>query len=51
MQKGGMGAQRVKANFKEIENQAEQKDKDRELYAANQAIQAAKTKDEEERQM
>ena len=32
-----MGAQKVRANFKDIESAAEQKDKDREMLAVNMA--------------
>jgi len=41
----------VKANFKEIESQAEQRDKDREQMTANLAIQEAKSKEDQEKQM
>lgn len=50
-QKGGFGAQKVKADFKEIESRAEQRDKERETLAANMAIQEAKTKEEQEKQL
>ncbi|XP_053397459.1 ADP-ribosylation factor GTPase-activating protein 2-like isoform X3 [Mercenaria mercenaria] len=49
--KGGFGAQKVKTDFKEIESRAEQRDKDRESMAANMAIQEAKTKEEQEKQL
>ena len=51
LQKGGLGAQKVKTNFTEIENRAQQIDKDKELMAANKAQEQAKTKEEQEKQM
>lgn len=51
LQKGGFGAQKVKTNFKELESQAEQRDKEKEQMAANLAIQEAKSKEEQERQL
>ncbi|KAL8569346.1 hypothetical protein ACOMHN_014030 [Nucella lapillus] len=47
----GMGAQRVKANFTEIESRALQADKDKEEFAKNQAIQEARSQEEQDRQM
>ena len=41
----------MKTNFTEIENRAQQIDKDRELMAVNQAAEEAKTKEEQEKQM
>ena len=41
----------MKTNFTELENRAQQIDKDRELLAANQAAEEAKTKEEQEKQM
>lgn len=51
LQKGGLGAQKVKTNFTEIENRAQQIDKDKEIMAANQAMEEAKSKEEQEKQM
>lgn len=51
VQKGGFGAQKVKTNFKEIESRAEQQDKERENMAANLALQEAKSKEEQEKQL
>ncbi|XP_070189368.1 ADP-ribosylation factor GTPase-activating protein 2-like isoform X4 [Littorina saxatilis] len=47
----GFGAQRVKANFNEIENRAVKADKDREEYAKNVAIEEAKTQEDQDKQM
>ncbi|XP_021355377.1 ADP-ribosylation factor GTPase-activating protein 2-like isoform X6 [Mizuhopecten yessoensis] len=49
--KSGMGAQRVKANFTEIESRAQQLDQERETLAANQAVVEARTNEEQEKQM
>ncbi|KAL4232970.1 ADP-ribosylation factor GTPase-activating protein 2 [Mactra antiquata] len=49
--KGGFGAQKVKTDFKEIESRAEQQDKDRENMAANLALQEAKSREEQEKQL
>ena len=46
-----MGAQRVKANFNEIETRALQLDKEKEEYTKNQAIQEARTQEEQDKQM
>ena len=46
-----MGAQRVKKNFNEIESRAQQVDQEREELAKNMAIQEAKSKEEQDKQM
>ncbi|XP_063971176.1 ADP-ribosylation factor GTPase-activating protein 2-like isoform X1 [Lytechinus pictus] len=47
----GLGAQKVKANFDDIESQAQQQDKMREENAKMVELQKAKTKEEEEARM
>lgn len=49
--KKGLGAQKVRADFKKIESQAEQKDKEREMFAANEAQQHAQVQEDNDRQM
>ncbi len=49
--KKGLGGQKVKANFNEIENEALQKDKEKAQLAENIALQEAKTKEEQEKKM
>jgi len=47
----GLGAQRVKKDFGEIESRALQVDKEREELAKNVAVQESKTKEEQDKQM
>ena len=46
-----MGAQKVKANFGDIESAAKQRDQDREELEKNLLVQKSKSKEEEERKM
>lgn len=41
----------MKANFNEIENKAQQLDKEREELAKNMAVKEAKTQEEKDKQM
>ena len=47
----GLGAQRVKKDFGEIESRALQVDKEREELAKNVVIQESKNKEEQDKQM
>ncbi|XP_041351686.1 ADP-ribosylation factor GTPase-activating protein 2-like isoform X2 [Gigantopelta aegis] len=49
--KSGFGAQRVKTNFNEIENRAQQLDKEREDLVKMNEVKNVKTKEEQETQM
>ena len=46
-----LGAQKVKANFSDMESAAKQRDQDREELERNVVVQKAKTKEDEERKM
>lgn len=47
----GLGAQKVKKDFNEIESRAQQIDKEKEEFAKNVAVEEAKTKEDRDKQM
>ncbi|BFZ24913.1 hypothetical protein BsWGS_27952 [Bradybaena similaris] len=47
----GLGAQKVKKDFSEIESRAQQIDKEKEEFAKNVAVEEAKTKEDRDKQM
>lgn len=49
--KGGFGAQRVKINFQEVENDALKRDKNKELFEQNKAVEETTTKEDEEKKL